>query len=267
MRPSSADTSEPACVKRKMLSTNKSTSWLLFVAEVLGDGEPVKPDAQTRAGRLGHLAVDQAPLDFVYPSDRHADSCISSIESLPFAGALAHAGKHRDAAVRLGDVVDQLHDDDGLADAGAAEEADLAALEERLDEVDDLDTGFEHHLRRGLLVKRRSGAVNGQEFLGVHRAHAVHRLAQHVEHAAERLRAYGYGHRLAQADRLHPANQTLGGLERDGTHAALTDMLRHFADEVDRRFGLKAVADDTDSRVDERHLAFGELNVHRGPAT
>jgi hypothetical protein len=32
--------------------------------------------------------------------------------------------------VRLGDVVDELHDDDGLADAGAAEGADLAALGE-----------------------------------------------------------------------------------------------------------------------------------------
>jgi hypothetical protein len=38
-----------------------------------------------------------------------------------------------------GDVVDELHDDDGLADAGAAEQADLAALQVRLEQVDDLD--------------------------------------------------------------------------------------------------------------------------------
>ncbi|MEJ7730242.1 MAG: hypothetical protein WKG00_13615 [Polyangiaceae bacterium] len=44
------------------------------------------------------------------------------------AGALADAGEDRHAAVRLGDVVDELHDDDRLAHAGAAEEADLAAL-------------------------------------------------------------------------------------------------------------------------------------------
>ena len=49
------------------------------------------------------------------------------IEVVALAGALADAGEHRDAAVALGDVVDQLLDQHGLADAGAAEQADLAA--------------------------------------------------------------------------------------------------------------------------------------------
>ena len=53
------------------------------------------------------------------------------VQVVAFARALADAGKHRDAAVQLRDVVDQLHDHDGLADAGAAERADLAALQER----------------------------------------------------------------------------------------------------------------------------------------
>ena len=43
-----------------------------------------------------------------------------------------------------GDVVNELHDDDGLADAGTAEQADLAALQVGLEQVDDLDSGFEH---------------------------------------------------------------------------------------------------------------------------
>jgi hypothetical protein len=38
--------------------------------------------------------------------------------------------------------VDQLHDDDRLADAGATEQADLAAARVWLEEVDDLDAGF-----------------------------------------------------------------------------------------------------------------------------
>ena len=54
-----------------------------------------------------------------------------------------------------GDVVDQLLNDDGLADAGAAEEADLAALQEWLDEVDDLDAGLEHLFAGGLLFEAR----------------------------------------------------------------------------------------------------------------
>jgi hypothetical protein len=52
----------------------------------------------------------------------------SSQSSLPSAVPFTDAAEHRDTAVLQRDVVDQLHDDDGLADAGAAEQADLAAL-------------------------------------------------------------------------------------------------------------------------------------------
>ena len=59
-------------------------------------------------------------------------------EVVTLAGPLANAGKDREAAVLAGDVIDQLLDDDGLADAGSTEEADLSTLEEGLNEVDDL---------------------------------------------------------------------------------------------------------------------------------
>jgi hypothetical protein len=69
------------------------------------------------------------------------------VEVVALAGTLAHAGKHRQARVRLGDVVDQLHHVHGLADAGATEQAHLAALGERADQVDHLDAGFQQFLR------------------------------------------------------------------------------------------------------------------------
>ena len=59
-----------------------------------------------------------------------------------------------------GDVVNQLHDDDGLADAGAAEQADLAALQVRLEQIDDLDAGLEHLQLGGLLLERRRVTVD-----------------------------------------------------------------------------------------------------------
>jgi hypothetical protein len=65
------------------------------------------------------------------------------VEIVAFAGALADAGENGVTAVALGDVVDEFHDDDGLADARAAERADLAALGEGADQVDDLDAGLE----------------------------------------------------------------------------------------------------------------------------
>jgi hypothetical protein len=62
---------------------------------------------------------------------------VISDQALP-SRALADAGEHGVAGVLLGDVADQLLDDDRLADAGAAEDADLAALGEGADQVETL---------------------------------------------------------------------------------------------------------------------------------
>ena len=68
-----------------------------------------------------------------------------------------------------GDVVDQLLDDDRLADAGAAEQADLAAAQVRLEQVDDLDAGLEHLQLGRLLLERRRRAVDRPALLRLDR--------------------------------------------------------------------------------------------------
>src|SRR3546814_20251260 len=83
-------------------------------------------------------------------SDWSSDVCSSDLV-VAFAGPFADAGEDGVAAMRLRDVVDQLHDRHGLADAGAAEEADLAALGVGRQQVDDLDAG-DQHLGLGPLV-------------------------------------------------------------------------------------------------------------------
>jgi hypothetical protein len=50
------------------------------------------------------------------------------IEVVALAGPFTHAGEDRIRRRGLGDVVDQFLHRHGLADAGAAEQADLAAL-------------------------------------------------------------------------------------------------------------------------------------------
>jgi len=92
------------------------------VAEVFSHRETGQTDAKTCARRLVHLAVDQrAGVD-------DARLLHLEVEIVSFARALTDAAEHRLAAVSLGDVVDQLHDDDGLAHAGAAEQTDLTAF-------------------------------------------------------------------------------------------------------------------------------------------
>ena len=66
---------------------------------------------------------------------------------MPSRRALAHSGENGESAVLHGDVVDQLLNDDRLADAGAAERADFSALGERANQIDNLDSGLENLTR------------------------------------------------------------------------------------------------------------------------
>ena len=178
---------------------------VLLVAEVLGDRQAAQRHAQPRAGRLVHLPVDERDLrraEILLVDDARLGHLL--IEIVAFARPFADAGEHRDAAVQLRDVVDQLHDDDGLADAGAAERADLAALQERADQIDDLDAGRQH-LRRGRLIdQRRRRPMNRIALLGLHRTALVHRIAGDVEHAAHHPVADRHRDRTAGVGDLTP---------------------------------------------------------------
>ena len=139
---------------------------LLLVAEIFRHRQAGQADAQATARRLVHLAVHHRDLgvrQVLLVDDARFHHLV--IEVVALAGALADAREHGKARVRLGDVVDEFEHVDGLADAGAAEEADLAALRERREQVDDLDAGLEQVLAAGLLVVGRRRAVDRQEFV------------------------------------------------------------------------------------------------------
>ena len=126
----------------------------LLVAEVLRHRQAGQRDAHARAGRLVHLPEHEHRLV------EHARFLHLEPQVVALAGALADAAERRQAAVLLGEVVDQLLDDHGLADAGAAEQADLAALGVRREQVDHLDPGLEHLGGRGQRLDRRRVAVD-----------------------------------------------------------------------------------------------------------
>ena len=135
---------------------------LALVAEIFRDGEAGERDARARARRLVHLAIDERAFRtrgrtivlVRIDVDLRLDHLV--IEIVALARALADAGEDGIAAVRLGDIVDEFHDQHGLADAGAAEEADLAALGIGREQIDDLDAGFENlRFRRLVGVGRR----------------------------------------------------------------------------------------------------------------
>ncbi len=125
----------------------------------------------------------------------------------------------------LGDVVDQLLDEHGLADAGAPEEARLAAPRIRLQQIDDLDAGLEHLDLGRLVLERGRRPVDRVRLLGVDGGALVHRLADDVEDAAERLLADGHRDRRTGVEHRHAAREPVGGGHGDGAHVRLAEML------------------------------------------
>ncbi len=185
---------------------------LALVAEVLRHRQAGEADAQARAGGLVHLPVDER--DAV----DHAGLSHLEPEVVPLAGALADAGEDRHAAVLLGDVVDQLLDQHRLAETGAAEQADLAAADERRDQVDDLDSGLEDLRLRGELAELRRIAVDRPAFGALGAVPLVDGLAEHVPEPAEGDVAHGDADRRAGVDHVDTARQAVGRVHGDRAH-------------------------------------------------
>ncbi len=87
-------------------------------------------------------------------------------------------------------VVNQFLNQHRLADARAAEEPDLSALQIRLDQIDHFNSRLEHFESGGLIFERGRRPMNRIALLGFHRTEIVDRLAEHIQHAPERRTAH-----------------------------------------------------------------------------
>ena len=117
--------------------------------------------------------------------EKTVDAAVTN-DSLGQPNRRTHAGEHRVTAVGTGDTGDQLGENNRLAQTGTAEQTGLTAADERREQVDNLDARFEQFgLGRqvGRAAARRGESANT---LGIDRAATVDRLADQVEHAAER---------------------------------------------------------------------------------
>ena len=262
MRPNSADTSLPGLREAEDVVDEQQRVGAGLVAEVLGHRQGRQGDAQPGARRLVHLAEHHARL---------IDDAAAGLADLgflhfqpqvgPFAGPLADAGKHRVTAVGRGDAGDQLGENDRLAETGTAEQAGLAAADERREQVDHLDAGLEQLGLGREVAELGRVAVDRPVFVGVDRAAAVDRLADDVEHAAERRLADGHRDRPAGVDAVLAADQAVGAAQRDAPHAAAAQVLLHLAGEVDLH--ALVLGDDLHGVVDRRQLVLVELDVER----
>ena len=225
---------------------------IFHIAEVLRHGQAGQCHAHTGSRGLVHLAVDQRGL-----VDNAALGHFA-VQVVALTGALANAGKYRVTVVLGGDVIDQLLNQDGLADTGAAEQADLTALGVGADQVNDLDAGLKNLGGGLLLLVAGSGTVDGPVGIRGGGGLVIHGLAQQVEHAPQTLVAYGHLDGLAGVHGICAAHQTIGAAHGNAACHIVAGQLS------DLHHQLLAVVVDLNGVEQLRQLAILELDVqHR----
>ena len=65
------------------------------------------------------------------------------VEVVALTGTLAHAGEYGKAAVRFGNVVNQLHHVYGFAHTSAAKQTNLTAFGKRTKQINHFNAGFQ----------------------------------------------------------------------------------------------------------------------------
>ena len=215
--------------------------------------------------RFVHLAIDQNRL-FQDTGFLHF-----IIEVITFSGTFTDTGDDGKAVMFDSDRVDQFLHQDGLTDTGTAEEADLAALDVRTQEVDDFDAGLQDLDFRLLLLKRRSGFVNDVFFhIPLQFFQTVDRLTEQIEHSSQNRFTDRDLNGLAGIDRLHASGETVGLRKSDASDFIIADILFHFTGDrlvVERdddrviEFRQPVIKAHIDDRADDRY-DFSYIFVH-----
>ena len=157
-----------------------------------------------------------------------------------------------------GDVANELHDDNGLTNPGAAEGAHLAPFGEGGDQVDNLDSRLQH-LGGGLLLPEGGrGAMDGPALLSLHRPQIVQGLPHNIEQPSQGGWPHGDGERCPGVDSLGAPLQAIGGGHGKAAHPVVPHMLLRL--EKDRPL----IKGDLDSVIERRQLIRGEFYIDHG---
>jgi len=132
-----------------------------------------------------------------------------------------------------GDVSNEFLDEHGLADARAAEEADLAALRVWSYQVYYLDARLEHARHRTLVLESRRRAMDGHALGGRHLALPVYRIAGDVEHAPEGFLSDRYRQRPAGIDCVDAPRKPVRRRKGDAPDEIVPEMQEHLGRDLE----------------------------------
>jgi len=180
------------------------------------------------------------------------------VQIATLTSTLADTGENGVTTVGLGDVVDQLLNEDGFADTSTTEKTNLSTTGVRSEKIHDLDTSNQNLGRGGLISERRGVSVNGQELVSLDRSSLINGVTSDVQDTTESSRADRNGNRSTSVRSLGATNETLSTVHSNATNDILAQVLSDLEDQ------LLVVVGRLQSVQDRRQLGSVELDVDDG---
>ncbi len=229
---------------------------LALVTEVFSNRQTRQGNASARTRRLVHLTVNECGLGaFTATELVNARFDHFVVKVVTFTGTFTNACEYGVTAVRFSNVVDQFHDQNGLANACAAEQTDLTTLCVRSEKVNNLNARYEDFSFGRLFDILRSFLVNRATCSRFDRTSFVNRLTDNVHDTAERFFANRNHDRVARVAHFVAANQTFGRVHSNRANSVFAQMLCNFKNQTAAQVvGFQSVED-------QRELTFFELYV------
>jgi hypothetical protein len=203
----------------------------LLVSEVLGNGQTSKGDSGSGSGRLVHLTEDEGDLGLTLEVD---DTSLLhlSVKIVTLSGSLTDTAENGETTMGLGNVVNQLLDENGLTDTGTTEETNLTTSGVRGEEVDDLNTGLENLSSGRLLSEGRGVSVDGKVLGSLDRSSLVNGLTTDVDDSTKGTSANGDSDGSTSVSDRGASDKTLSTVHGNGSDGVLTEMLGNLEDEL-----------------------------------
>jgi hypothetical protein len=136
------------------------------------------------------------------------------VRTVSLTGPLSDTGEDRVSSVSLGDVVDELLDENGLSDSSSSEESNLSSTGVGSQEVDDLDSRLEDLGGSRLVDKLRGVGVDGAHGDTNDGTTLVDRLSNDVHDTSEAGGSDWDHDGVSGVDNLLSTDESLGSYER-----------------------------------------------------
>jgi peptide chain release factor 1 len=229
----------------------------LLVTEVLSHRQASKGDTGTGTRGLVHLTEHQGDLGLAIElNDGSLLHFVVQIVTL--TGSLTDTSEDGVTTVSLGDVVDELLNEHGLADTGTTEETNLSTTGVGGKEIDDLDTSDQNLGGGRLLDELGSLGVNGEVLISLDRTTLVDGVASDVHDTAKSSGTDGDGDGSASVLSLGASDETLSTVHGNASDDVLTQMLGNLQDE------LLAIVLSLERVQNSRELGGVELDIDDG---